>query len=371
MPLVQNGRVASALRYIDPDGIEHQVVQVRLGELMVWDGTTPALVQVTRARITLAARVPVVAGEQRQTVVRSAGYLEVASPVVAAAANVYLPTVSMTATGREASLSAGAVVTPAIPTATMQVHNIAAGAAEAGDVYLTLTTATLTAHPPVVSVPATVELTTAQAFLEGKTVGAAGLAQVTPTAATMSAAAAPPALTAGQNLTLTRATLTGDAIVPVVSAGANVTPTGATASMAAIAPQVVTTVPMGMEKNASTQVLDNGAYTVITGWAVRTGYPNTVLSGNGMALNGGTYSSIAIQVRFSNSSETTLRVYRGSTLIHQGAQTGEVTNVTATLTNVSWPTNGEILTVQALRSDTTAYRTVSAGANTYVIATPA
>lgn len=138
--------------------------------------------------------------------------------------------------------------------------------------------------------------------------------------------------------------------------------------------EVIHTVAMGMSKDATTKVLDQNVWTKITGWVVRTtapGYPDTVISGDGLALRAGVYSTIAAQVRFTNSTETTLRFKRGSTVILTGTETGEVDNVTLTATNVTWPTNGEILTIEALRNDTTSYRTVAAGSNTYVTATPA
>lgn len=149
MPIVKGGKPAAMLRYVDAAGIEHQVVQVRLGERIVWDGTMPALLTMPRAVGSGVARPTLVSAGQVQEMPlsdRSAG--EARPPAVSAAAFPTAP--PATGAGSEVlipSLVAGADVEMATALGEGVVYVATAGEATPGSFYLPHAAGTGQAYP--------------------------------------------------------------------------------------------------------------------------------------------------------------------------------------------------------------------------------
>lgn len=217
MPIFQNGRSPDTIRYIDPRGAEHQVVQVWLGDRLVWDGTTPALIEVPalRARVRLLT-----------AAVRGAATAAAASPLTAAArlltatpgggGGVHAPS-PLTATARmpEPVVSGAATVhaEPMILTARWLIAG--AGSSVPGKVIASAMQATVQMPGADVHVPATVDalVLTASGELLAATVRAGALVS---------------ALTATGDARLLAAHLTAGARVAVPSMTARATMNAAT-----------------------------------------------------------------------------------------------------------------------------------------------
>lgn len=119
----------------------------------------------------------------------------------------------------------------------------------------------------------------------------------------------------------------------------------------------------GMEKSGNSSSVYN-VWTTITGWVIRSGYPGTVITSNGLFVPAGTKVNLYAQT------------YRGNA--HSGSQTRILANgsVIATGTDPSIacivslsnyiPVTDEILTIQATATSTLSNRDiVISGPNSY------
>lgn len=368
MPIVQNGKAAVALRYIDEQGVEHQVVQVRLGETMVWDGTAPAFVTMPRFTATGQMRVPGVSAGQSFGVPAAAVTSEFRAPLVSAGATVAMPVMSATGQFNAPSVTAAAYVEILAATAQGEVLPVAAGEAAPGAVYMPVITATAGMLPPVIAVPAEVEaqLITAVGEVLTPTVGGHALAQAV--AAAASGAVLPPLLSAGQSQATPRATATAGILTPVVSAGATISMPVITAT-GQVYP-TVPPIPMGMDKSTAAQTLPENVWTRVIGWVAASGYPSTVITGDGLGLRAGQY---AIDLRL-GSTYTSLAFTRGVRIV-DGAG-----NVIASATNAGHPVTltgtysipaGPIYVEGLLNTATLSRRDLQTGTDVHFYATPA
>lgn len=117
-----------------------------------------------------------------------------------------------------------------------------------------------------------------------------------------------------------------------------------------------------MDKSG-TFAVTSGAYRTITGWAIRSGYPDTVLAGNGMALMAGTYDLVAYFVWTSSVAPSGLQISIDGTAV--ASATNQQSPYTLTASGVVVPNDGAILTVAAYPGVNTTIQTTM-----YVTATP-
>lgn len=129
-------------------------------------------------------------------------------------------------------------------------------------------------------------------------------------------------------------------------------------------------VPMGIDKVGNQTPASTRAYNVVTGWTARLpGYPETVPSGNGMALKAGTYN-VAVQLTFDDrNNEVTVQLRRAGVVVATGSLVSIGTSKIGTwsFSNVVWPNDGDVLDIQMRPKYKAA---IVGGAGTYVTAIP-
>lgn len=325
MPIVRNGRVAAALRYIDADGVEHQVVQVRLGDRIVFDGTTPALASVQRFTGSGQAFAPLVQAGQSVTLQRSTAVSEFRTMTVGAGARIAMPTATAMGDTNAPSVTTAVRAEILAATASGSVLPAAAGEVAAGVVHAPAMTATGSVLPPVAAIPATVdiEIMTAVGEMRVATVCGRALAAVIAAAATGQASA--PGVHNGQRQELPRSTATGKVIAPIVTAGARVvmpvlTAVGSVAPAATAKPS-----PAGMDKSGTQFISATGSVDV-TGFVVRSGFPATVISDDKLVASAPMTVTFTARVGFTSNSTQAVRVIKnGSEVVATGIAASTIT----------------------------------------------
>lgn len=369
MPIVKGGKPAAMLRYVDAAGIEHQVVQVRLGERIVWDGTMPALLTMPRAVGSGVARPTLVSAGQVQEMPlsdRSAG--EARPPAVSAAAFPTAP--PATGAGSEVlipSLVAGADVEMATALGEGVVYVATAGEATPGSFYLPHAAGTGQAYPAVGAVP-----------LERAVPHAAGVGEARPAVA-YGEATPELAVALGAGVAISAAVQHGQVYaVPRAVGSGSVSPAGPYASASAAMPRAAGTgqaypamfrsfTPMGMYCTVTKRYDSaNNTWFQITNMAARTDYPGTALSGNGLALSAGP-TVLTAQCVWAGISNTAA-IYVNGVLVAESSGSGSTQALSHTFTAVA----GDVATLWTKSSGGVTNRAVQAGAtSTYLTATQA
>ncbi|MFC9786418.1 hypothetical protein [Rhodococcus sp. NPDC127528] len=129
-------------------------------------------------------------------------------------------------------------------------------------------------------------------------------------------------------------------------------------------------VPMGMDKsgNGTTPTLDT--WVTVPGWAPRTGYADTVIQSNALALYPGTYNLSGLITFTNDDNKREVRILRNSTALWTDSTTDYRTTVAlsgAALNNVTIAA-GDLISVQIRFSYSKG--AVAGGVNSYLIATP-
>ncbi|WP_027500798.1 hypothetical protein [Rhodococcus sp. UNC363MFTsu5.1] len=131
------------------------------------------------------------------------------------------------------------------------------------------------------------------------------------------------------------------------------------------------TVPMGMDKSGNQSGIARSVWTLVTGWGVRAGRPDTVIASNGLQVKAGTYDIDGLITYVSNDRRRWVRVYQNSTLLWEVSIGGTfVTSIPITGAGLSSVACGEgdLLTVEVMNDGGT--DAVAGGTNTYLTATP-
>ncbi|MBF6133525.1 hypothetical protein IU501_10990 [Nocardia otitidiscaviarum] len=219
---------------------DENVLRLYLGDVLVWDGTSPVLISAPPA-------------------VSTGG---VPAPTVQAGARIPAPAAASTGTGATPSFAGGCTIDA--PTAVASNH-VPAPDIRAGVVVGT---------PPAVSVG------TGPAPSVGDTVIDAPTATSTGTVPT-------PAAKTGVTVTTSHAPNFGTAPAPDISAGATVPVPAATSTGTAPAPTFQSFQPSGMNKNGT--LGSSNSWADVTGWtADTTNYPGSVVTDNrALVANGG------------------------------------------------------------------------------------
>lgn len=142
----------------------------------------------------------------------------------------------------------------------------------------------------------------------------------------------------------------------------------AAASAAAPVPAVVAqnAVAMGVNKNGDQNGVPGGSYTVLTPWSVRSGYPDTVLSGNGIQPRPGTYN-FSFTATWINGRQMRMQILKNGTQVGFVDSGTNVTTLTCTASSIT--ANGT--DVFTFTVNPTASRDILGGStNTYATATP-
>jgi len=128
-------------------------------------------------------------------------------------------------------------------------------------------------------------------------------------------------------------------------------------------------VPMGVDKSGSQQM--TSSFSQVTGWAIRSGYPNTVITNNAIVMSSNIINAvIAYQGTFVGvgltSNVKAIRLLRNGVVVDTQSATGGANNgsfVTRSgVFNLSLVA-GDVLTMEAMHGSATASnRTIQAGA---------
>lgn len=82
MPIVQNGRSPVGIRWVDEDGVEHQIIRVMLGDRIIFDGTMPVITTAPRANGVGQMMIPGIGAGVVLQSPRAAGAAEALVPLV-------------------------------------------------------------------------------------------------------------------------------------------------------------------------------------------------------------------------------------------------------------------------------------------------
>lgn len=258
------------------------------------------------------------------------------------AAGVVTVDVSITGTAVARARAAGAITTEAAVSATAKARAVAAGAITAA------VSITGTARPYATGAVTTAVVITGKAV--AKLSGAvAAAASITGTAKAVLAGA----------VTGT-ATVSGAATARAVAAGA------VTAEASITGTAMLPAYPMGMDKSTS-QVVPRNAWTDLTGMVIRSGFPQSVISGD--KLVAGASMTVAFTARVGYSSivaggaQQLMRVVKNGTVVVASGNASS--GITGTVT---FESGADTLSLQASSSlSTTGSRTIASGAaNTYL-----
>ncbi|AEV51995.1 hypothetical protein [Prescottella equi] len=334
MPIVRNGRVAAALRYIDADGVEHQVVQVRLGDRIVFDGTTPALASVRRFTGSGQVLAPSVQAGQSVALQRSTAVSEFRAMTVSAGARIAMPTLTGTGTAFAPDVTGAAALEVLAAPATGRFLPASGGEIAAGVVYLPAMTAIGSVPPPIAAVPADVEVEIMTAVGEVRLVSVCGQALADAIAATMSGQAFAPSVRNGQRQDVPRSTATSKATAPSVSAGARVGMPVATATGQMRAADTGKPFPMGMDKSGN-QSITSFAVTDLIGFVVRSGFPDTNLVGDKLVSGASMTVTFTARVGASGNIGQTVRVVRNGTEVVASGSVNTVLTGTVIFTSAT------------------------------------
>ena len=281
------------------DGVH--ATKIYVGEIQVWDGTRPALVNMVRAHGVGGAPAFGVSADSVVAVPVASGVGVGLPPVLGAVALVSVPAATGSAGIGVPVVTADSVV--AVPACTASVDAHAPTGAEQFDVTVSAVVAEGSGLAPNLVVAAgfdvLVEVAAATGGAPAPAVSATGSALVGMVATTASAMAVDPAVSASSPIAVPAATASAAARAPGLSLGGGVTVPVATGTTAAPAPVVTTaSYPMGADKNSTAQNGTVGSWTQVNGFTVRSGFPNTVISSNALAPNGGGTFTFTANIRY-------------------------------------------------------------------------
>lgn len=350
MPIIQNGRPAVALRYVDDAGVEHQVVQVRLGDRLVWDGTTPALMTMPRAVGTGVVRAALTAAGRTMPMPladHSAG--EARPAVISAGANLVMPCATGTGVALEPDLYAG--VEAAMPTALGdgQAYPAAAGEASPGDFNMPRANGAGVVYPAVVSIPFERAMPHIAGVGEAYAATVHGEATPETVAAVGSGVTHPAAAQFGRSNVMPRALGTGSAAPAVASAAVNATMPSAVGTGQANPAVIQTFVPMGAYMTELYDGWSNGSWNNVNPLLALPAYSGTVLADSG-GIKYGVVSSAGTATVYAQATYGTtrsggqqVRIKKGGTVVATGTL---VDTAVATATWTGVVAAGDIITME-------------------------
>ncbi len=379
MPIFQNGKAPVAMRYIDPAGVEHHVVAAYLGDRLVWDGTVPASVTAPRMHGGGGVPLPAVCAAATLDAPILSGNSEMLVPLPGGGGGVSVPLFAGTADVLEPLIGGSATVAPGAMEGHGEIHEPGIGTEVPGVAIVPTATGTGSILVPAVHVPADIEAPTMNGAAEvGVPRMAAGAAVRVP-ASTGHGSVLAPAITAAAVAQVPGMDGAGAMPTPTHAAGRSLEVPAMTGIGEMLTPVVeaLNFPPSGMDKSGNFPLPAN-AWTTIPSWAIRSGFPDTVIVSNGIEVPAGVEVTISGQARFGandsfGGNNMGIRVMADGVMIGTAAGTPGNSN-TATLVPFTWKneTAGPVLiTVEGFSSTTSFSRNVvQGGVNTYLTLVP-
>lgn len=262
-------------------------IRAYLGDVLVWDGTKPAFVNVPRALASASAVAPAVRADASISAIPALGSSSAIAPSLTAFATVDPETaVIVTAQASTPAVRADSII---------MVETITVGAQALPAVAAQSSAATVAAPAAVVSVvtstpsmaahfATTIPAIAVNAAAQVPVITATGAAVVNVPVSAVNAMARVPAVSGNSSVGAFVVTSDATAKTPVVTATSNVSPPKATATGLARVPvvQAINFTPSGMTKNGS-QTIPTNTLTQVTGWTPDAG--STVTS-DALVVNG-------------------------------------------------------------------------------------
>ena len=283
MGLFNRGQAASALILN-----EKRAVRAYLGEELIWDGTTPAYIDVPVIAVSAAMLPPVVRADTHRDV-----------PLISIGAAMNPPSVSGSSSVRpETAIIVTAVMLPpsatadsaiSVPRIDVSAIMLAPVVSESydGTVDVPLITVDAVMLPPKIAVDFVGAVPPISVIAEILTpiVTATGTAVVNAPLIPVSATLLPPAVSGTVKIASPLITATATMLPPELRRDGKVSPPLIVASASMLAPnvQAINFTPSGMTKNGNWVPTANGAWLVVPAWTADSG---STVSGNGVQARG-------------------------------------------------------------------------------------
>lgn len=345
-------------------------IRAYLGDVLVWDGTKPAFVNVPRALVAALAVAPAVRADASITAVRAMGSSSVIAPSLTAFATVDPETaVIVTAQASAPVVRADSIIM--VETITVGAQALPAVAAQSSAATVASPAAVVSVATPIPSVAAhfatTIPAIAVNASAQVPVITATGAAVVNVPVAAVNAMARVPVVSGNSSVVAFAVTADATAKTPVVTASSNVSPPKATATGLARVPVVQANnfITVSMTKSGDQQ-LAASTWTEVASW---TAGSNSTVSGNALRVNGSGNATIQVGSEWPTSTSVKdWRVLKNGTVVWtKGSGTGLTLADTFALAVV----DGDLLTCEAWNSSgVAANRIVKTGANTYLRVVP-
>ena len=345
-------------------------IRAYLGDVLVWDGTTPAFVNVPRALVSALAAAPAVRADASITAIRAMGSSSVIAPSLTAFATADPETaVIVTAQASTPVVRADSIIM--VETITVGAQALPAVAAQSSAATVAAPMAVVSVVTPTPSVAAhfatTIPAIAVNASAQVPVITATGAAVVNVPVSAVNAMARTPVVSGNSSVVAFAVTADATAKTPVVTASSNVSPPKATATGLARVPAVQANnfITVSMTKNGDEQ-LAASTWTEVGPW---TAGSNSTVTGNALRVNGSGNATIQVGSEWPTSTSVKdWRVLKNGTVVWtKGSGTGLTLADTFALTVV----DGDLLTCEGWNSSgVTANRIVKTGANTYLRVVP-
>ena len=350
-------------------------IRAYLGDVLVWDGTSPAFVNVPRALASALAVAPAVRADASITAVRTLGSSAAYAPSLTAFATVGPETaVIVTAQAGIPVVRADSLIL--VDVITVAAQALPAVAAQSSSAAVEVPSISVSASVPTPTVAAhfatTIPAIAVNASAQVPVITATGAAVVNVPVSAVNAMARVPAVSGNSSVVAFAVTADASAKIPTLTSSSAVSAVKATATALAPVPVVVANnfTASGMTKNASAQNWSGSSTFQVTGMVAESG---STLSGSALLPNGAkTGATVTAQVSISATNfmtSITAELRKNGTLVPGGTVTVSTSSTsTATLTI---PTR----TVDVVGTDQftiwvtpggASGGTVAAGVNTYV-----
>lgn len=345
-------------------------IRAYLGDVLVWDGTKPAFVNVPRALASALAVPPAVRADASITAVRTLGSSAAYAPSLTAFATVDPETaVIVTAQAGTPVVRADSLIL--IDVITVAAQALPAVAAQSSSAAVEVPSISVSVSVPTPTVAAhfatTIPAIAVNASAQVPVITATGAAVVNVPVSAVNAMARVPVVSGNSSVVAFAVTADATAKTPVVTSSSNVSPPKATATGLARVPVVQANnfITVTMTKNGDQQ-LAASTWTEVGPW---TAGSNSTVTGNALRVNGSGNATIQVGSEWPTSTSVKdWRVLKNGTVVWtKGSGTGLTLADTFALTVV----DGDLLTCEGWNSSgVTANRIVKTGANTYLRVVP-
>ena len=345
-------------------------IRAYLGDVLVWDGTSPAFVNVPRALASALAVAPTVRADASISAVRALGASSAIAPSLTAFATADPETaVIVTAQASAPAVRADSIIM--VETITVGAQALPAVAAQSSSATVDAPPISVSVNTPTPTVAAhfatTVPAIAVNASAQVPVITATGAAVVNVPVSAVNAMARVPVVSGNSSVVAFAVTADAAAKTPVVTASSNVSPPKATATGLARVPVVQANnfITVSMTKNGDQQ-LAASTWTEVGPWAAGS---NSTVTGNALRVNGSGNATIQVGSEWPTSTSVKdWRVLKNGTVVWtKGSGTGLTLADTFALTVV----DGDLLTCEGWNSSgVTANRIVKTGANTYLRVVP-